>query len=47
MFAPGSLGAAIAIKELIEAGQLKGTIRFYGTPAEEGGGGKIKRTAVT
>jgi aminobenzoyl-glutamate utilization protein B len=25
----GSLGAAVAIKELIAAGKLKGTIRFY------------------
>ncbi len=41
MFSPGSLGAAIAIKELIETGKLKGTIRFYGTPAEEDVGGKI------
>jgi aminobenzoyl-glutamate utilization protein B len=41
LFGPGSLGAATAIKELIEAGKLKGTIRFYGTPAEEAVGGKI------
>lgn len=41
MFGPGSLGAAIAIKELIEAGELKGTIRFYGTPAEEDLAGKV------
>jgi aminobenzoyl-glutamate utilization protein B len=41
MFGAGSLGAAIAIKELIAAGKLKGTIRFYGTPAEEDVGGKI------
>ena len=41
MFGAGSLGAAIAIKELIAAGKLKGTIRFYGTPAEEDIGGKI------
>ena len=33
--------AAVAIKEEIEARHLKGTIRYYGTPAEEGGGGKI------
>src|SRR5215472_3509306 len=33
--------AAVAIKEEIEARGLKGTIRYYGTPAEEGGGGKI------
>ena len=41
MFGPASLGAATAIKELIAAGKLKGTIRFYGTPAEENIGGKI------
>ena len=41
MFGPGSLGAAIAVKELIEKGDLKGTIRFYGTPAEEKYFGKL------
>ncbi len=41
LFGPASLGAAMAIKELIEAGELTGTIRFYGTPAEESVGGKI------
>ncbi|NOT61437.1 MAG: amidohydrolase [Acidobacteria bacterium] len=35
LFGTASLGAATAIKELIAAGKLKGTIRFYGTPAEE------------
>ncbi len=35
MFGAASLGAALSIKELIAAGKLKGTIRFYGTPAEE------------
>ena len=33
--------AAVAIKEQMQADGLKGTIRYYGTPAEEGGGGKI------
>ena len=33
--------AAVAIKEELAARGLKGTIRYYGTPAEEGGGGKI------
>jgi aminobenzoyl-glutamate utilization protein B len=33
--------AAVAIKEEMAAKGLKGTIRYYGTPAEEGGGGKI------
>lgn len=41
MFAPASLGAAIAIKELLAAGKLRGTIRFYGTPAEEDYAGKV------
>lgn len=41
MFGPASLAAATAIKELISDGKLKGTIRFYGTPAEEAVGGKI------
>jgi aminobenzoyl-glutamate utilization protein B len=36
-----SLGAAIAVKELIAAGRLPGTVRFYGTPAEEAVGGKV------
>ena len=41
LFGVGSLGAATAIKELMESGQLKGTLRYYGTPAEESIGGKI------
>ncbi|MEW2921897.1 amidohydrolase [Muricauda sp. ANG21] len=35
MFGAASLGAAIAIKEQIEAGTIKGTVKFLGTPAEE------------
>ena len=35
------MGAAVAIKELLAAGTLKGTVRFLGTPAEESIGGKI------
>ena len=41
LFGAGSLGAAVAIKELIQQGKLKGTVRFYGTPAEESVGGKV------
>lgn len=41
LFGVGSLAAAIAAKELIAAGKLKGTIRFYGTPAEEKYFGKL------
>ena len=35
LYGTASLGAAIAIKEQIEKGNLKGTVIFYGTPAEE------------
>ena len=31
----GSLAAAMAVKEAIETGDVKGTIRYYGCPAEE------------
>ena len=41
LFGSGSLGAAIAIKELIEAGKIKGTVKFFGTPSEEKFFGKI------
>src|SRR4029450_13443566 len=41
MFGAASLGAATAIKRLIADGSLKGTIKFFGTPAEEDVGGKI------
>jgi aminobenzoyl-glutamate utilization protein B len=40
LFGAASLGAAIAVKELIAAGRLQGTVRYYGTPAEESVGGK-------
>ncbi len=41
LFGAGSIGAAVAIKELMEKGLINGTVRFYGTPAEEAIGGKI------
>lgn len=41
LFGSASLGAAVAVKELIAAGKLQGTVRFYGTPAEESVGGKL------
>lgn len=41
LFGAGSLGAAVAIKELMEAGKIKGTVKFYGTPAEEKFFGKL------
>lgn len=41
LFGVGSSAAAIAIGRAIEAGAVRGTIRLYGTPAEEGGGAKV------
>lgn len=37
----GSMWAAIEAKNTLASSGLPGTIRFYGTPAEEGGAGKI------
>lgn len=41
LFGAGSAFAAVAVKERLAASKREGTIRFYGCPAEEGGGGKI------
>lgn len=41
LFGVASMGAATAIKEQIENGTLKGTVRFYGCPAEEKFFGKL------
>jgi len=35
LFGTASLAAAVAIKEQIQKGDLKGTVVFFGTPAEE------------
>jgi aminobenzoyl-glutamate utilization protein B len=40
LFGAASVYASIAIADQIRSGNMKGTIRFYGTPAEEGGHGK-------
>lgn len=40
----GSLGAVLAIKEAIDKHQIPGTIRLYGTPAEETVIGKVYMT---
>lgn len=44
LFGAGSLTAAIAIKNWLEATGTPGRIRLYGTPAEEGGSGKVYMT---
>lgn len=41
LFGTGSTHAAISAKEWLEATGSSGTIRLYGTPAEEGGSGKV------
>ena len=41
LFGSGSAWASVAIKDWLIANNIKGTIRFYGTPAEEGGSGKV------
>lgn len=41
LFGAGSVSAAIAIRHWLEDTGTQGTIRLYGTPAEEGGSGKV------
>lgn len=41
MFGVASAAAAIAVADWLKVSGTKGTIRFYGTPAEEGGAGKV------
>ncbi len=41
LFGVGSMAAGIAVKNWLQSTGNEGTIRVYGTPAEEGGGGKI------
>ena len=40
LFGSGAVAAAIAVKKWMEDTGIKGQLRVYGTPAEEGGGGK-------
>jgi len=41
LFGVASAFAAITVKDHVVEKKLPGTIRFYGTPAEEGGSGKV------
>lgn len=41
LFGTASSAAAIAVKEWLIANKKSGTIKFFGTPAEEGGSGKV------
>jgi|TARA_B110000967_G_scaffold196108_1_gene226325 aminobenzoyl-glutamate utilization protein B len=41
LFGAASAWASVAIKEWLVKNNVEGTVRFYGTPAEEGGSGKV------
>ncbi len=41
LFGSGSVTAAIALSQWLKATGTPGTVRLYGTPAEEGGSGKV------
>lgn len=41
LFGTASVAAGIEVKKMIESGQLKGTVKVFGCPAEEGGSGKV------
>jgi len=44
LFGTASVAAGVAIKDWIKQYGKSGTIKVYGTPAEEGGGGKVYMT---
>jgi len=41
LFGTASVAAAIELKKIMEQNHLSGTIKLFGTPAEEGGAGKV------
>lgn len=41
LFGTASVAAGIELKKLLKEGKLRGTIKVYGCPAEEGGSGKV------
>src|SRR5438105_3867593 len=41
LFGVASLEACLALAEPLRAGKMRGTLRYYGCPAEEGGAGKV------
>jgi aminobenzoyl-glutamate utilization protein B len=41
LFGTASVAAGIELKKLIKEGKFKGTVKVYGSPAEEGGSGKV------
>ncbi len=41
LFGVASVAAAIELKTILESGKVGGTVKVFGTPAEEGGSGKV------
>ncbi len=41
LFGTASIAAGIELKKAMEENKIKGTIKIFGTPAEEGGSGKV------
>lgn len=41
LFGTGSIAAAVAVQQWMKETGSRGTLRLYGTPAEEGGSGKV------
>lgn len=41
LFGAGSVAAAVGVRYWMERNDIAGTVRLYGTPAEEGGSGKV------
>ncbi len=41
LFGAASVASGIAVMEWMKENKIQGTLRVYGTPAEEGGGGKV------
>ncbi len=42
----GALAAAVATRDYLAEAGIEGTVRYYGCPAEEGGGGKVLMVAA-
>jgi len=46
LFGVGSLGGALAVADAVDRGDVEGSVVYFGTPAEEGGGGKVHMVAA-
>ncbi len=41
LIAASAVGAGLALRRVLQGGRVAGTVKVFGTPAEEGGGGKV------